>query len=103
MTPLHYAAQGGSLETVKWLIGEQQCNLASLDNQKVTPLHLAAYCGHLQIIKYSIEEKHCDPHCTNEDNTPLHVAVMGGQLQTVQHLIVPSVQQTLGTVLTRHR
>ena len=59
-TPLHYAALGGHLRVVKYLIDEQSCNPSHLDNQIKTPLHWAAVKRHMDTVKFLTVDKHCD-------------------------------------------
>ena len=48
-TPLHFAAESGSLEVVNLLI-EKDANVKAEDDYKLTPLHFAAENGHLKIV-----------------------------------------------------
>ena len=52
MAPIHAASQMGSLKCVKFLVGEQNSQLNSLDNEKATPLHFAASRGKIQVVKW---------------------------------------------------
>ena len=60
-TALHYAALGGSLPVVKYLITEQHCDPNSGGEYGRTPLHYGYQKGHMDIIKYLITEEGCDP------------------------------------------
>ena len=88
-TPIHYAAVGGSLPVVQYLITEQHYDPATptrLNNN--TPLHYACIGGHMNIVEYLISEQNCDPMC--EDNvkrTPLHYACACGHMNIVQYLV----------------
>jgi ankyrin repeat protein len=52
MTPLHWAAEHGRLETVKLLLKHANCKDKNpVDNEDNTPLHLAEQQGHVEIVK----------------------------------------------------
>ena len=95
-TSLHYAAQFGRLNVVKYLTGnmgnvkfltlKKFCDPMCRDSNLHTPLHMAVANGHLDIVKFLTQEKHCD--VLSQDllgNTFLHDAVM--QLNTVKFFI----------------
>ena len=87
-TPLHYAAVGGSLPVVQYLITEQHCDPATPGLKNTTTLHYACLGGHINIVKYIITEHNCDPMCESIDKrTPLHYACEGGHKNIVQYLI----------------
>ena len=53
-TALHFAANSGHLEIVKYLLAKGiDINLKSSAN--TTPLHFAAFSGHLDIVKWLVE------------------------------------------------
>ena len=84
--------QGGSMDIVKYLIEQMNCNASQVDERQVTPLHMAALYGHLHlhlhIVKYLIEGKLCNPLCRASDrNVPLHGAAYKGHLEVVQYYI----------------
>ncbi|MGL9726268.1 MAG: ankyrin repeat domain-containing protein [Wolbachia sp.] len=55
---LHYTAEGGELDIVKYFIekGKIDFNIKNLD--EVTPLHIVAFSGNLDVVRYLIEEKY---------------------------------------------
>ena len=63
-TALHAAAQGGSLDILKYFINERNCNPACLGYRGRTPLHDASDCAHLDVVKYLVTEQQV--HCKNK-------------------------------------
>lgn len=51
MMPIHWAADRGSLPTIKCLI-EHGADVDAQDNDGQTALHYAASCGHAEVVKY---------------------------------------------------
>ena len=87
-TPLHYAAVGGSLPVVQYLITEQHCDPATPGPNNTTPLHYACIGGHMNIVQYLITELGCDPIVPNIDGSlPLHIACRYGHLDLTKYLI----------------
>ena len=78
---LHYAAQFGQLNVLKYFIEKRGCNPASQDNRTWTSLHYAAVGKHLDIVRYLIAEQHMDPLCCADDGTTsLHTACQAGDI-----------------------
>ena len=95
-TPLHYAAQFGQFEVVKYII--QFLNEKNpQDSNGHTPLHLAAGKGHLDIVKFIVSfvnDKNPKSGRYWDERTPLHNAAWNGHLDVVKYLvpgIVPDV------------
>ncbi|CAI8056200.1 Espin [Geodia barretti] len=87
-TPLHYACEGGRLDTVKYLIEEKNIDSLCQGGNGVTPLHLAALNAPPEVVKYLIEERRCDHSVTSTlGSLPIHLAAQGGRLDTVKYLI----------------
>ena len=88
-TPLHYAAVGGSLPVVQYLITVGHCNPATLGLNNSTLLHYACVGGHMNIINYLITELQCDPtvHSNDDGCLPLHVTCQYGHLKLTKFLI----------------
>jgi ankyrin repeat protein len=55
-TPLHFAANKGRIDVIKWLI-ENGANVNALNNDKSTPLHEAASYGQFEAVKLLVENK----------------------------------------------
>ena len=60
-TALHAAAQGGSLDVLKYFINEKHFNPACLGYRGGTPLHVATEHGCFDVIKYLIIEQQAEP------------------------------------------
>ncbi len=75
LTALHYAAEGGCLEVVKFLIDEG-INVNIINGYGSIALHNAAYRGDLEIIRFLLE-KGANPTIRNKDGkNPRDVAVL---------------------------
>ena len=85
---LHFAAYGGKLNIVKYLIQAEGYNSRSKDRNGKTPLHSACASGQLHIIKFLLDVHKVNISC--HDNTthtsPLDVAAQYRQLHVVRHL-----------------
>ena len=85
-TPLHYAAYGGSLIVVKYLVTEQHCG--PLDSCYGTnSLHYSCVGGCLELVKYLINEHHCDASFSNEEKVSLLSVLLSKQIDIVKYLI----------------
>ena len=83
-TPLHLAAEYGTLEIVQFMVDERNFEFSS--EKGYTPLHCAARGGKLDIVKYLIEKKGYNPN-GYLSRTPLNSACHGGKYDTVEYLI----------------
>ncbi|XP_063400340.1 protein TANC1-like [Mytilus trossulus] len=86
-TPLMWAAVGGHLEVVTYLVthGSQ---LEATDRLGRTPLMLAAVEGHLEVVTYIISHgSQLEATDTWIGMTPLMWATMGGHLEVVTYLV----------------
>jgi ankyrin repeat protein len=87
MTPLHYAALGGHLGVVKWLVEEGKADLRTSDKRGHISLHHAAWGGSLKTVQYLVRDK-ADGNAKNfEGDTPLHHAAAEGHLDVMQWLV----------------
>ena len=62
-TQLHFALLYGHLDIVRYLVGEQQCDVECRDKNGNTPLHYAAHGGRLDTMQCLISGSGCDPMC----------------------------------------
>lgn len=88
-TVLHYAAESGKLEILKYLIDEYECIPTTGGWHGSTILHSAAAANQLPVMKYLIEECQLDPSSL-EDNyrcSPLVYACRSGDIETCCYLI----------------
>ena len=86
LTPLHEAANIGSLEIVKYLV-ENGCNVNSKSNSGRTPLFSAAFKGNAQIIEY-LAQKGADMNSqVNTGLSPLHTACVYGTEDAIIALV----------------
>ena len=86
-TAVHAAAQGGSLDVLKYFIDKRNCNPACLGQHGRTPLHVATEHAHLDVVKYLVTEQQVEPLCQDERGwTPLHLSCKSGCLSIVKVL-----------------
>ena len=86
-TPLVYAAAGGNISVIDYLITEQDCDPTIPYSDGTLALHIACLHGHLNVTKYFITEQNCDPTSQNQNGrTPLHYASQGGHMNIIQYL-----------------
>jgi len=99
-TALHWAAYGGSLDAVRYLIREVGLDPHRRDWKGNTLLHYAArseawdevewppYPEGEKIVAYLIDTFNLDPNARNNDgNTPLHEAALSGNYRVIKVLI----------------
>ena len=58
---MHKAAEGGSLDVIKFLLPLFGERVHEMDNDSYTMLHFAAEFGHCQVARYLIDELQMDP------------------------------------------
>ena len=58
---MHNAAQGGSLDVIKFLLPLFGARVHEKGLNSYTMLHWAAQCGHCQVARYLIDEVQMDP------------------------------------------
>lgn len=84
---LHYAAQGPSLDAVKYLINKN-VKVDSTDIYGQTPLHIAALFGRASIVEYLVKETNLPVSAIdNNCRTALHLAAQSGHKESVQILL----------------
>ena len=83
---LHWAAYGGKLDVVKYLIETKGINLNTRDNNGKTPLHDAAKQGHFSIVRYLTDKGANLNLKENNGNTLMHFAALSGNLEMIRYL-----------------
>ena len=74
-TVLHYAANKGLLDLLKFMINHHHCNLMATNKWGKTILHCAV--AHTEVVQYLIIECNCDPMVADKDGwTLLHTATV---------------------------
>ncbi|KAL6952094.1 hypothetical protein U1Q18_051914 [Sarracenia purpurea var. burkii] len=71
---LHWAADRGDLDIVRYLVEEKKANMDCLDNEGQTALHYAAACGYPTVVEYLINAGANCKITDNDNNTPKDVA-----------------------------
>ena len=89
-SPLHYAAAGGSVAVIDYLIkAEPGYDPTIRDSNGALPLQIACRNGHLNATKHFITEQNCDPSCQGQHGwTLLHYASEGGHMNIIRYLII---------------
>jgi len=99
-TAIHFAAQAGHLEAVKYLL-ENSAELNAKDNLGMTALHFEAQAGRLEGVKYLVDKGAEVNAKDNDEMTALHFAAGGGYLETVEYLIEKGADTTATDTLGR--
>ncbi len=86
MTPLHFAAQFGQVEMVKFLLA-QGADVHARDGNRATPLFRAALRGQTACAELLIRAGADVNAEGNENIRPLHLAAMMGHTDTVKLLL----------------
>ncbi len=85
-TVLHFAAEGGSVESAKLLL-DRGVDINAKDSADETPLHVAARRGRPEMVRYLLD-RGANPNALNSaDETPLHVAARCGRPEMVRYLL----------------
>ena len=88
--PLHYAAAGGSLDTVTWLVESGSCKIGSTNAMGQSAMHLAARgsgASYRRIVEWLARHGGNVSAGDDDGDTPLHVAVLNGHLDMVERLL----------------
>ena len=87
-TLLHFAAHWGSIDILKYLIEDVDCNPATEGWNGTTVLHAAAGKGQLLVMKYLVEDYNMEVSTPDlYGHYPLHHACVYGHIKAVQYLI----------------
>ena len=87
-TTLHYLAERGETELVKYVVEDMHVDLDITNGDlKITPLQYAALRGHLQTVKYLVSQGANLAHRDSQNNSVMLYAVTGGHLHVVRYLI----------------
>ena len=106
-TPLHLAAEGGSLALLRYLL-DNDCDPKTLMNDGSTALHCIAGIkyprqSHIDIIKILLEQRVDPCHPRRDGATPLHVMIQGpypqGKDLSVKLEILELLARSEGTLL----
>ncbi|GAA5879307.1 hypothetical protein JCM3774_006429 [Rhodotorula dairenensis] len=87
LAPIHYAAQNGHDDVVKWLVDEAGAMPDLEDAQGETPLHKAALRGHLDVCRFLLSRQVQVDAADNDGWTPLHNASSRGWLDVARLLL----------------
>ena len=86
-TALHFSAQNGSYENVKFF-ADNKANICLKTKEGVNCLHIAATYGHLNLCKTLIEEHSFDVHiCDDFGWSALHYSVKNGNYEMIEFFI----------------
>ncbi|CAB1104800.1 unnamed protein product [Ectocarpus sp. CCAP 1310/34] len=99
-TPLHFAASGGHVSTVRALIGAG-ADLDTADGDGCTPLHLAVFRGFEEVVQELVDAGASVDTSDSEGETPLHTASAHGSLGMVKAILRGSRESIL-PCLTDH-
>ena len=87
--PIHYAAQIGHLEVVKFFTEVIKCDPNCKGQFGRIPLHFCSEGGHLDCVKYLVETHHCDLLWLDEnEDTPLHMAVLNSRVEIIEYIAI---------------
>ena len=87
-TPLHIAADAGSISNVKLLVSDDTDLLSSEDTQGRTALHIACENGHRNVVSFLLESG-ADPLVRMENGQNcLEIAVVNKREEVVQELLL---------------
>jgi len=84
---LHYAAWGGSVDVVRWLVDEQGASLDEVDIVGNTALLYAVYGGHRATVDELLRRGRSLQERNSKNHTALLQAACGGHLELVQWLL----------------
>ena len=77
-SPLHLAAQNGSIEIASMLLENQNIEVNCVDNESATPLHYAARNSRVEMVTFLISQGASVNRTNNESVTPFIIAAIWG-------------------------
>ena len=97
-TPLHIAAEAGSISNVKLLVSDERDLLKAEDNQGRTPLHVACAYGYRNIVSFLLESG-ADPLARMESGRNcMEVAVFHKQDEVVKEMLLSDLWKDVSYV-----
>lgn len=87
LTPLQWAAGGGHLTTVRYLVDEAHCPVDKSNKEGRTPLMWACRNGHLDVATFLVERGANVHAVTRKGVSALHWATWGGSVDVARWLL----------------
>ncbi|XP_067678573.1 ankyrin-1-like [Haliotis asinina] len=84
---LHYACQGGHIETVEYILSQNMSDINSRGFQKMSPLMRAALMGHREVMKLLVSKGADVLQLDQGGDNILHYACQGGHIETVEYIL----------------
>ena len=82
---MHWAATGGHLAVLDWLVQETGCDVNARNKVGRTPLMFAAKYGHAAVVRWLIESARADPALrADDDSGAFDWAVYGADIATLE-------------------
>jgi len=89
-TPLHWAAHGGHLECLKYLLDVENIQLDVKNKLGDTPLHSAAWKGHAEAVRMLLDKGARVDLKNNDGKSPLDLAHDAQTAALLQHAVQPT-------------
>ncbi|KAK0399435.1 hypothetical protein QR680_003047 [Steinernema hermaphroditum] len=101
-TPLIYAAQGGCLSSLRYMVEKLRCDVWSTSAKGQTVLHVAALSGHAHIAKWLIGRAGSEAmlHTTHHQANSVHCAAFAGHLPVLRVFLEPWSRKKRRQLLT---
>ncbi|WKY04547.1 hypothetical protein Q1695_005506 [Nippostrongylus brasiliensis] len=100
-TPCAYAVQGGSLDTVRYLLETAHAEIGCVSNKGQSLLHIASLCGHDDIVRWLLKRSGSDVilWTTVDKSNSVHCAAYCGSVPVLRLLLHPWSRKRRRTVL----
>eukprot|EP00919_Chromeraceae_sp_WS-2016_P067531 GHVR01159587.1.p1 GENE.GHVR01159587.1~~GHVR01159587.1.p1 ORF type:complete len:118 (+),score=19.32 GHVR01159587.1:1281-1634(+) len=96
-TPLHYAAEGGHLNTVERLL-DRGADVRCVDKDKFTPLHLAAKRGDVKLVELLLHRgADLNSKAKIGSKTVLYLACEHSRMNVAKYILEKRLRKTLHT------